>query len=494
MVWHGIWSRPRPGSTGKKPPPSKPKVPETPTQKSQPVSQHIAPSAPSSAAPSSAAPTFTYQCINWWSLDNVQRVFAREVDIHRRDDDGLTPLMWAAQDQHIDIVNSLLEIEKELDLQDARGRTSLHIACLTDNVELVKLFLQRGASIDATDHTGSTALHIASGGSKLKVVKLLHRHLLSNDVKFDIDLENKEGCTALQLAAINDRSTTVRFLLMEGARWKKENGVVGQNAAHMAAARGFSDVIQVFIDHGLKDQTAMETKSASGLTVLHYAARKGDFKTAHILVQNRANVHAESTTDGLTPLYYAAMGDHFKVSGLLIGLGADMYALSKNKSRLWFHLVEHGTIAIVGCFLGDVVDVNRKDDMWPNRGATALHYACCRKDGEVVKMLLEEGADVSEKDENNRTALHEAARAGNNAAVILLKAASAVMNAQDLQGNTPLHLAVINGHGELTNWLMNNGSSANISNSNGQTPYQVASFSKDATIMIMLKAASQGRS
>ena len=60
---------------------------------------------------------------------------------------------------------------------------------------------------------------------------------------------------------------------------------------------------------------------------------------------------------------------------------------------------------------------------------------------EIVHLLIEQGADVTTKDENLSTPLHLASSAGIPESVQLLIGRGADINAEDMSRRSPLHLA-----------------------------------------------------
>ncbi len=76
---------------------------------------------------------------------------------------------------------------------------------------------------------------------------------------------------------------------------------------------------------------------------------------------------------------------------------------------------------------------------------TALHFAASEGRLEIVKLLLEQGADVNAKDIMNLTALHCAALEGHLAVVTLLLAKGADVKVKAL-GMTPLDMAIRQNH------------------------------------------------
>ncbi|OPL07303.1 hypothetical protein AM593_04355, partial [Mytilus galloprovincialis] len=72
--------------------------------------------------------------------------------------------------------------------------------------------------------------------------------------------------------------------------------------------------------------------------------------------------------------------------------------------------------------------------------------------------LIENGADVDSKNEEEQTPLHLAADNGRtNCVRELLSADHSAANDEDENSNTPLHLAALSGHSKVANLLLTNG-------------------------------------
>ncbi|MFC1795253.1 ankyrin repeat domain-containing protein, partial [Planctomycetota bacterium] len=107
-------------------------------------------------------------------------------------------------------------------------------------------------------------------------------------------------------------------------------------------------------------------------------------------------------------------------------------------------------------------------------GRTLLHLAVGSADGDIVKLLLDKGADINAKDdESGFTALHYAAQFGNKNAAELLIARDADINAKDKQGHTPLYVAVNHDY-KVAEFLMNKGADSSIRTESGRTLLQLA--------------------
>ncbi len=108
-------------------------------------------------------------------------------------------------------------------------------------------------------------------------------------------------------------------------------------------------------------------------------------------------------------------------------------------------------------------------------GVTALHEASRKGNIEIVRYLLQKGADIHLKNYNGLSPLHIAAYCGENEIVRTLIAAGADVNAKAKDNITPLHTAASMGHADIVEFLINSGAEAHAKSSkDGSTPEDFA--------------------
>jgi len=107
-------------------------------------------------------------------------------------------------------------------------------------------------------------------------------------------------------------------------------------------------------------------------------------------------------------------------------------------------------------------------------GMTPLMYACQRGSTDVVRDLLERGANPNKTDKNNLTALHRACNRGYLDIVKLLIEKGAQIDVRYSDGITPLHIACIHGYADIVEFLINNGADIGILTPDGRTAWQIA--------------------
>ena len=100
---------------------------------------------------------------------------------------------------------------------------------------------------------------------------------------------------------------------------------------------------------------------------------------------------------------------------------------------------------------------------------TALSHRVCKGYWEVVKCLIEHGADVNAADKDGRTALLDASERGHFEVVKYLIERGADVNAADEYGYTALLDASEKGHFEVVKYLIEGGVDVNVTSVDGST-------------------------
>jgi Ankyrin repeats (3 copies)/Ankyrin repeats (many copies) len=190
---------------------------------------------------------------------------------------------------------------------------------------------------------------------------------------------------------------------------------------------------------------------------LYYAALCGfDDLVKHLITKHPQDVNADG---GLyvRPLLAALAGEHFQTADLLHHNGADLDVRSQNGRKPLHGAAYSGNLEVVRRLIEyDPAAINARDE----DGWTPLHMASSGhnfKDGSVVRLLLEHGADINAQKTNSSTPLHVASRNGALNAVRLLFEHGADVEVKNNDGETALQYAAWLGYDEVVKFLREHG-------------------------------------
>ena len=111
-------------------------------------------------------------------------------------------------------------------------------------------------------------------------------------------------------------------------------------------------------------------------------------------------------------------------------------------------------------------DINKVNQ----EGKTPFRFVVANSDKEMVEFLIKNGANVNAVDYNGDTILHAAVHNKRKEVVESLLENGAYINAVNTEGISPLHVAVAGGHrGEVVGFLLENGADINLISHNGST-------------------------
>jgi ankyrin repeat protein len=109
-----------------------------------------------------------------------------------------------------------------------------------------------------------------------------------------------------------------------------------------------------------------------------------------------------------------------------------------------------------------------------NERETSLHAASKGGNLDIVRSLIDDGADVNERDTNHQTPLHFAAWEGKVEVAKLLIKYDANVNSQDRVGWAPLHTASRRGHFDIVHLLLKHSADVNAETRSHDTALHLA--------------------
>ena len=462
----------------------------------------------------------------------VAQALDNGADIEARDENGLTPLMWASQQEVAAVVSLLLQRGANPYLADRSGWTALHCAASNGSVdgmqellkacrdgmdtvnkdgetplllairmhreEIARALMAAGADVRASNNEGQNSLDVARSEKLHDLVVELHnmgayphkdRALLdmARDGRMDrmkvffennpdavADVRDENGMTPLMFAAATGHTECAEMLLDAGADVNARDNV-GMTPLLFAALEGRMDALKLLLAKGAD----MQASTKGGWTPLLLAVGHRHTGMAQFLLHSGANVNA-ANIEGATPLHVAATNNHCEMVELLIVHGA---SLETEDSYGWTPLMvaaAYGHASVVKLLLQAGASVDHRDENeW-----SAVHCAASAGSVGALRLLAERGADIAAMNQNRRTALSIASGLGYLDMVrYLVEERRLPLNEGDYQGWTPLMHAAALGQESVVDYLLDKGADATLKNMSGETARKLAEQRGQHTVL-----------
>jgi len=370
---------------------------------------------------------------------------------------GVAPIHEAARAADVESLRKLLAAGASVDHPTPDGETPLMLAARTTLVAAVKLLIERGANVNAVERwQGQTALMYAAAFDRAEIAKaLLDAGADPNAAtplstlperipaaRFNVEFP-KGGMTPLLFAARNGSTATARVLIEHGADLDKPTPE-GFTPLVIAIHNLHYDTARLLIEAGanpnggalyavlnarnrvpLDGPQPQPTGSTDPLELLGMLLERG----ADVL--DRPPEPLPDTDIGFgaqprklvdVPIIRAARSADLEALKLLVAAGADAA-----------HVEPDGLNTVVAVTAGPEIPpltvVDRERPAEPDAIA-------------ALEFLLAHGADIDAPGPDGETALHTAAKRGFTEVIRFLVEQGAELNATDRGGRTPLDYAL----------------------------------------------------
>ncbi|MEE6480687.1 hypothetical protein FKM82_012650 [Ascaphus truei] len=220
-------------------------------------------------------------------------------------DDGAV-FLAACSSGDSDEVFKLLDRGADINYANVDGLTALHQACIDDNIDMVKFLVENGASINQPDNEGWIPLHAASSCGYLDIAEYLicqgaNVGVVNSEGDTPLDIAEEEAMEELLQNEVNRQGIDVeaarkeeeRIMLRDARQWLNSGHIndvrhakSGGTALHVAAAKGYTEVLKLLIQAGYD----VNIKDFDGWTPLHAAAHWGKEEASRILVENLCDI------------------------------------------------------------------------------------------------------------------------------------------------------------------------------------------------------------
>ncbi|KAG5202653.1 hypothetical protein JEQ12_004043 [Ovis aries] len=222
-----------------------------------------------------------------------------------------------------DEVRRLLARGADVDTANVDGLTALHQACIDENLDVVKFLVENGASVNQQDNEGWTPLHAAASCGYLNIAEYFINHgacvgIVNNEGEVPSDLAEEPAMKDLLLEQVKKQGLDLeqarrqeeQQMLQDARQWLNSGRIAdvrqarsGATALHVAAAKGYSEVLRLLIQAGCE----LNVQDHDGWTPLHAAAHWGVKEACSILAEALCDMDVRNKL-GQTPFDVADEG------------------------------------------------------------------------------------------------------------------------------------------------------------------------------------------
>ncbi|KAF8475577.1 26S proteasome non-ATPase regulatory subunit 10 [Kalaharituber pfeilii] len=233
-------------------------------------------------------------------------------------------------------------------------------------------------------------------------------------------------------------------------------------------------------------------KSEENKYAIHEACREGKLLTVESLLTANPKLANLADLDERYPIHWSCSFNHKSIVDLLMGQKG--FDPDIQDGMGWTPLMCAASIRddegeeVVKALLNMGADVNAKN----YNGQTALHFTASKSNLSIARLLISHGATSRVKDKiMQQLPLHRAAAVGSVPMIRLLLEDKSPVNATDRNGYTALHHAIAEGHGDAALELLKAGAETDKKDVDGMLALQLAP-DKKVVNWIRVQAANEG--
>ena len=479
------------------------------------------------------------------NLQLVEMLIAKGADVNKHYSDGSAPINNAIFYNNNEVVEILIKAGANVNIKKDGGTTPLHQASsgYSDRTEIIELLIKNGARVNLKNDYDATPLDLAKIDATKKVLRkynaktalelinpndaLLHKSIqegnidaVRKSISAGADINSKiDGILPIIGASDGGYNNITKLLIEKGADLNAVNRN-GKSISHKLAFGESDDeveLVKLLINKGAN----INLIDGDGFTPIMYARNP---KIISILSENGGKsaeivraITTKLTSDGrkIPEILIHAMEGNLSAVKESLENGASPNAIPFSREEInegrtpLFFAVQQGNEELIKLLIENGANVNAKyNGFTPLDGINALknietinllssyggksgaedslNVASFLGNLEAVEKHLKNGADLNVRNSFGGTPLHDAVWNGHYEIVKALIAKESNLNSKTNDGMSAMHLAILRNHKEITDLLIANEANINSINKEGKTPIDFARMRGDKEAVALL--------
>ncbi|XP_076335183.1 transient receptor potential cation channel A1 [Tachypleus tridentatus] len=419
------------------------------------------------------------------ALETINYLLSNNADSSIRNNEMNGPIHLATELNRVEVLEEMVNHKSQVDtcLRGKHGRRALHLAAIYNHADCARILLSQLKCCPRIPcDNGYYPIHeAAKNGSANAMAALLEwGESIGVSRQEMLKLYDTDGNVPLHSAVHSGDIKAVNLCLESGALISTQQHDLS-TPVHLACAQGAIEIVKLMFNAQPEEKSVcLNTSDAQQMTPLHCAAMFDHDALVEYLVNEGADINAVDK-EGRTVLLLAAARSAWKVTKVLLQSGAEMGTKDNMNRNILHHIVlAGGSLDDFWNYLNQhqgssIASLMNERDIY---GCTPMHYASRKGHLKTIRSLLQLGAVVNLKNNDNQSPLHFAARYGRyNTVRHLLESnrGTLIINEMDGEGKTPLHIASENGHTRVVYLLLVKGALLHRDHK-GRTPMHYAAM------------------
>jgi ankyrin repeat protein len=344
------------------------------------------------------------------------------IDINVKDDDNFTPLIKSFETDSVEITKLLLDKGADINIKTINNITALYLAVNKINtnplyIDIVKMILEKNININEKFRNNKTILYIALEKKMIDIAKMI---LEKNP---DVNIIDKDGISPLYLAVLANNMEIIKLLLSKGADINsKDNN--NTTILHIAVFDNNTELVKILLDMNIniniisREEYDLGKSRINNVSETDLAIINNNLEIIELLLQKGGiisnyydilkHINSSKSFDILKLLL--KYDDKININRIIL------ISTTNNYLEIIMILYENGKIRlfdiedfnIIKYLIEKGANVNEKnqygDTILYNLSNIYIRYEN-HSDYQKIKYLLEKGADIYEKNSDGKSTL-----------------------------------------------------------------------------------------